>query len=159
MSLVVRHSLCSCETRICPCEYKKSVFGNDLHLDKNRQIDIFWLTVTKPKGIWDDDIHNPHCIPKSELSTFRHWSIISTDWEKLSAVHTTKFSFNKFNLLLCTKKIDKFSLTSCLFQKLAQPAFEQGSLSKKDCQGQLGRAYGALGASRSYYCTVECTKF
>ena len=48
-----------------------------------------------------------------------------------------------FNLFVCATKIDQFALTSRLFQTLAWPALEQGSLSRKNCLGKLCRVYGA----------------
>ena len=53
-------------------------------------------------------------------------------WPYLSPAQTTKFSLTSFICSCVRHKLTSFSLTRSLVQKLAWPAFEQGSLSRKN---------------------------
>ena len=75
----------------------------------------------------------------------------------------TMFSFTSLSLTnliwLCARyRLASFALTSRLIQKLARPTFEQGSLSRKNCQDKLGRVYGALGFLKvhPHHTTAAC---
>ena len=59
------------------------------------------------------------------------WTEYFMNWPKLF--------LHKFNMLVCTTKIGKFSSTSRLLLKLTWPAFEQGSLSRKNYQEKIVR--------------------
>ena len=55
-------------------------------------------------------------------------------------IHDQVF-LDKFNMLMCTIQIGKFSLRSRLLQKLTLRAFLQGSSSRKTNQGKHGPVY------------------
>lgn len=95
-----------------------SVFWNEIKQSISSVIplDTESLAVVVGQLIPDFDTHNNIMIQESIC---------------LSPAHTTKFTLTSFPLtcLICSYAWQK--LTSCLFQKLARPAFEQGSLSRK----------------------------